>query len=98
MESLFTRSPHSITPFTRSQLTSFPTTGYSIPLSPYFFYPLSAQGNILIALLNISHILRAHLRPSHTCINVAHKHHGKNQKRIAGRNSLRDTEVQKHVF
>lgn len=38
MESLFTRSPHSITPFTRSQLTSFPTTGYSIPFSPCFFF------------------------------------------------------------
>lgn len=38
MESLFTRSPHSITAFTRSQLTSFPTTGYSIPFSPCFFF------------------------------------------------------------
>lgn len=82
MESLFTRSPHSITAFTRSQLTSFPTTGYSIPFSPcfFFFFFLSTQENILIALLNISHIPQptycpptdSHKRTQWSHWNIAH--------------------------
>lgn len=50
MEGLFTCSPHSITPFTRSQLTSSPATGYSIPFSRCFLFLLSTQEDILIAL------------------------------------------------
>lgn len=71
MESLFTCSPHSITPFTSSQLTSFPTTGYSIHSSPWDLFSLppplssslltsslcSATRGHLIGLLHISHIL-----------------------------------------
>ena len=66
MESLFTCSPHSITPFTRSQLTSFPNywLQYSSSLPPFFLL-LSTQEDILIALLNISHILQPTYLPPH---------------------------------
>lgn len=54
MEGLFTCSPHSITPFTPSQLTLFPTTGYSIHLSHFFFALFSSQRTFSS---RISHIL-----------------------------------------
>lgn len=55
MESLFTCSPHSITPFTPSQLTLFPTTGYSIHLSLWalFLWPLFLPEDVFIARLLI---------------------------------------------
>lgn len=55
MESLFTCSPHSITPFTPSQLTLFPTTGYSIHLSHWAFslWLVFLPEDVFIALLHI---------------------------------------------
>lgn len=77
MESLFTCSPHSITPFTRSQLTSFPTTGYSIPFSALDFF-VRTRGHFDCAPQHFSHSPAHLFSPlrTHTRTHV-HKHDDK---------------------
>lgn len=71
MESLFTCSPHSITPFTRSQLTSFPNywLQYSSFLPPFFFVVVHTRGHFDCTPQHFSHS-PAHLSAPPTPIRI----------------------------